>query len=351
MQRKANDTPRMDYINKIDILHDKIQHNIRKLYEIESKDFSGKIYDEHITDNWSVYQGDCIEVMKGIPNNSIHYNIFSPPFLSLYVYSDDCKDMGNSKTDDEFYSHFEYLIPELLRTTKPGRLCTVHCSLINMTLQKDGVMALKDLPGQIVRLFQKHGWLYHSKVMVWKDPLLQAVRTKSLSLSHKQIVKDSSRCAQGFADELLTFRKPGDNTEPVKHEKGFERYTGQLKEPGCPKKENPKENKYSHHVWQRYASPVWFDIDQTKTLNTQSARSEKDERHISPLQLQVIDRCLELWTNKGDIVLSPFAGIGSEGFESLKLGRKFIGIELKESYYKQAIKNLKRAEKQTKTLF
>jgi len=259
--------------------------------------------------------------------------------------------MGNSKSDDQFYSHFSYLIPEIFRALKPGRLVSVHCSIIPMTMTHEGIMGLKDLPGSIVRLFEQFGFIYHSKVMIWKDPLLQATRTKMLSLAHKQISKDSSRCAQGFADEVLTFRKPGENTERIKHGRGFEEYIGDLPEPKQPKNDLHSINKYSHEVWQRYASPVWFDINQSDTLNFRAARDKADERHICPLQLQVIARCLELWSNPGDIVLSPFAGIGSEGYESVKMGRKFIGVELKESYYQSAIKNLKLAEKQQKGLY
>jgi DNA modification methylase len=253
--------------------------------------------------------------------------------------------MGNSKTDEEFYSHFSYLVPELYRVLIPGRLLTVHCSLVPLLLSHDGVMGLKDFPGQLVQLFQKFGFIYHSKVVIWKDPLVQATRTKMLSLAHKQISKDSTRCAQGFADELLTFRKPGENPEPVAHGRGFERYIGEMPEPKHSKRDDARTNKYSHEVWQRYASPVWFDINQSDTLNFRAARDDRDERHICPLQLQVIARCLELWTNKEDIVLSPFAGIGSEGYEAVRMGRKFIGIELKESYYQTAVKNLRMAEK------
>lgn len=315
-----------------------------------NKDTVGKVYDEKITDRWSAYHGDCIEVIKGIPDESIHYSIFSPPFLSLYVYSDAMEDMGNAKNDDEFYAHFSYLLPELIRVMKPGRLITVHSSLVPMTLNHDGVMGIRDFPGQIVRLFEQHGFIYHSKVNIWKDPLVQATRTKALMLAHKQISKDSTRCGQGFADELLTFRKPGGNPEPVEHGRGFEQYIGEQPEPRHSKNDNPRINKYSHEVWQRYASPVWWDIKQQDTLNYRDARENQDERHICPLQLPVIARCLELWTNKDDIVFSPFAGIGSEGYESVKMGRKFIGIELKESYYKSMCKNLKNAEKAPKAL-
>lgn len=303
------------------------------------------VKNQKIADRWAMYQGDCVEVIKDLKTASIHYSIFSPPFISLYVYSDNEEDMGNSRTDDEFYTHFNYLLPELYRVMMPGRLVSVHCSIIPMTIQKEGIIGLKDLPGELVRLFQKNNFIYHSKVMIWKDPLIQAVRTKMLSLAHKQISKDSTRCNMGFADEILTFRKPGGNTNPVAHGRGFEKYIGERSAPKVKKTDDAKTNKYSHEVWQRYASPVWFDIRQSNTLNFKLARANQDERHICPLQLDVIARCLELWTNKGEIVLSPFAGVGSEGYESVREGRKFIGIELKESYYKQAIKNLNQAGK------
>lgn len=350
MQRRKkiteNESSELDRIIKsIDKYEYRISQLKAKLSTINNKKRSGQVYNQEITDKWSMYHGDCIKVIQGLPNESIHFSIFSPPFLSLYVYSDSNEDMGNSKTDKQFYSHFSFLIPELLRVLKPGRLISIHCSLVPMTMQHEGIIGLKDFPGQLVNLFQSFGFIYHSKVMIWKDPLVQATRTKMLTLAHKQISKDSSRCAQGFADEILTFRKPGENPEPISHDRGFEQYIGEQAEPKYPKKDNPKINKYSHHVWQRYASPIWWDINQSDTLNFRAARDDRDERHICPLQLQVITRCLELWTNPEDVVLSPFAGIGSEGFESVRMGRKFIGIELKESYYLHAIKNLKLAEK------
>ena len=328
---------------------DTYQHRIallrNKLVKSLKAESPGEVYSQNITQDWAAYHGDCIPVVSSLPTDSIHYSIFSPPFLSLYVYSDDPMDMGNSKTDDEFYNHFSYLIPQLLRVLMPGRLVSVHCSIIPMTMQHEGVMGLKDFPGQIVRMFTQAGFIYHSKVMIWKDPLLQAVRTKMLNLAHKQISKDSSRCGQGFADEILTFRKPGNNPEPVAKGRGFEQYIGEQQEPQRQKVDDPAKNKYSHFVWQRYASPVWMDIKQTDTLNVAAGREDKDERHICPLQLQAIARCLELWTNEGDTVLSPFAGIGSEGFESIKMNRKFIGVELKQSYYQTMLNNLKRAKR------
>lgn len=353
MERKRNGTSKLDLINKIESKQEEIKSLQYKLWKKlkEKQSENSKVIDQEITDRWSMYQGDCISVIKGIPDNSVHYSIFSPPFLSLYVYSSDYRDMGNSKGDDLFYDHFSYLIPELYRIIKPGRLVSVHCSVVNMSITHDGILGLKDLPGQLVRLFQEFGFIYHSKVTVWKDPLIQAVRTKNITLAHKQIVKDSSRCTQGFADEILTFRKPGENKEPVHHKKGFDNYIGELPEPSNQKNPDPKLNKYSHYVWQRYASPVWMDINQTDTLNVRLGRDDKDEKHICPLQLGLIARCLELWTNPNDIVLSPFAGIGSEGYESVSRNRKFIGIELKKSYYKQAVKNLILSERRPKSIF
>lgn len=338
-----------DLIEQIDKKEMELKRLYTKLKKEEKSSYPAKVINQTVKDNFSLYQGDCVEVIKGIPANSIHYSIFSPPFLSLFVYSDSERDMGNSKSDSDFYSHFEYLIPELLRVVKTGRLVSVHCSVIASTLVHDNIMGIKDFPGMVVRLFEKHGFIYHSKVVIWKDPLVQATRTKQLSLAHKQIVKDSSRCAMGFADEILTFRTPGDNAEPVSHKTGFVEYVGDLPDPKGKKEEDPRVNKFSHEIWRRYASPVWMDIDQTDTLNYQVARAGQDEKHICPLQLQVIARCLELWTNPGDIVLSPFAGIGSEGYETIKRGRKFVGIELKESYYKTALSNLS-AVKNTKKL-
>jgi len=338
-----------DLLKKIDKCETRLARLKAELKQKEAERFTGEVYDQDVTDNWAVYHGDCVEAISGLPDESVHYSIFSPPFLSLYVYSDDPQDMGNSKTDEEFYSHFSWLLPQLMRVTKPGRLVTVHSSLVPMTMQHDGVMGLRDFPGQIVRLFQQHGWVYHSKVNIWKDPLVQATRTKALQLAHKQISKDSARCGQGYADELLTFRKPGENFEPVAHGRGFERYIGERDEPDQTKKDDPRHNRYSHQVWQRYASPVWWDIRQSDTLNVAAGRDDRDERHICPLQLQAIARCLELWTNEGDTVLSPFAGIGSEGHETVKMGRRFVGVELKQSYYKTMLKNLKKAKKEKRS--
>ena len=294
--------------------------------------------------NFSLYHGDSCEVLPSIPSDSVHYSLFSPPFANLFTYSDSERDLGNSKTDDEFYNHFKFISDELFRVIMPGRLLSCHCMNLLATITKDGYIGLKDFRGDLIRMFQSSGFIFHSEVVIWKDPLIQATRTKVLSLAHKQICKDSARCGQGTPDYIITMRKPGVNPEPVSHQNGFSKYVGECEEPNEKKTSNPQTNKYSHHVWQRYASPVWWDINQQNTLNVTMAREKNDERHICPLQLDVIERCLELWTNPGDVVLSPFAGIGSEGYQAIQCGRKFIGIELKESYYNQAVRFLKHIE-------
>jgi DNA modification methylase len=309
---------------------------------------------------WAMYHGDCVEVLKGIPDNSIHYSVFSPPFASLYTYSNSERDMGNCKDNGEFYDQFKFLIKELYRAIMPGRLLSFHCMDIPAMKERDGYIGLKDFPGDLLRAFQAGGFIYHSRVAIWKDPLVEATRTKALGLMHKQIQKDSAMCRQGLPDYLITMRKPGDNPEPVSHPNGFERFVGE-NEPEAPKKPRPEPDMeaytkkkayvgdpvYSHQVWRRYASPVWMDINQSNTLTKKSARAEKDERHICPLQLDVIERAIELWTNPNDIVLTPFAGIGSEIYVALRMDRRGIGVELKESYYQQAVENCKAAEKET----
>lgn len=304
-----------------------------------------------------MYNGDCVEVLKGITENSIHYSIFSPPFASLYTYSNSDRDMGNSASDNEFYEHFKYLISELYRVTMPGRLLSFHCMDLPMMKSRDGVIGLKDFPGELIRMFTNAGFIYHSKVTIWKDPLVEATRTKALGLLHKQICKDSSMCRQGLPDYLVTMRKPGENPELIAHPEGFDSYIGE-DEPEGAKIERPqpdaekyeKKEKYnevpvySHQVWRKYASPVWMDIRQSNTLNGKSAREEQDERHICPLQLDVIARGINLWTNENDIVLDPFAGIGSSNYVALKMGRRTIGVELKENYYKLALENIEKGD-------
>lgn len=308
-------------------------------------------------ENWTMHLGDSVEVLRDVPSDSIHYSIFSPPFASLYTYSNSERDLGNSKTADEFMYHFKFLIRELFRVIKPGRLLSFHCMDIPAMKERDGYIGLKDFPGDLLRAFQEAGFIYHSKVAIWKDPLIEATRTKALGLMHKQLEKDSAMCRQGLPDYLITMRKPGVNSEPIPHRGGLTEFFGE-NEPYSLKKEptlkDSQKHKnismakqdpvYSHEVWRKYASPIWMDINQSNTLQKESAREEQDERHICPLQLDVVSRSLTLYTNPGDLVLSPFAGIGSEGYESIRMDRRFIGIELKESYFRQAVKNLQMAE-------
>jgi hypothetical protein len=261
--------------------------------------------------------------------------IFSPPFASLYTYSASDRDMGNSKTYSEFFIHYQYLIKEQFRTLKSGRLLSFHCMNLPTSKTHDGYIGIKDFRGELIRAYEDAGFIYHSEVCIWKDPVTAMQRTKALGLLHKQIVKDSAMSRQGIPDYLVTMRKPGENMNPISGE--FDHFVGE-------DDSQIGNGRYSIDVWQRYASPVWMDIRAGNTLQHRSARDEKDERHICPLQLDVIHRALQLWSNKGDLVCSPFAGIGSEGYESIKLERRFIGAELKESYWQQAVKNLKEAE-------
>jgi len=277
-----------------------------------------KVLDQKQGEGWIMYQGDSCEVLKGIPSDSIHYSIFSPPFASLYTYSASPRDLGNCTNQDDFSEHLAFLIPELFRVLKPGRLLSFHCMLLPTSKTRDGVIGLSDFRGDLIRAFRKAGFIHHSEVVIWKDPVTAMQRTKALGLLHKQIKKDSAMSRQGIPDYLVTMRKPGENDEPITH----------------------TNETFPVQVWQRYASPVWMDIDPSDTLQYRSARENEDERHICPLQLEVIRRAQRLWTNEGDTVLSPFAGIGSEGHVAIGDGRRFVGVELKESYFKQACRNL-----------
>lgn len=281
------------------------------------------VLEQVIENKYAIYNGDSCEIVRAIPDNSIHYTIFSPPFASLYTYSNSDRDMGNSKGDDEFYNHFIFLAKELYRVTMPGRLLSFHCMDLPLMKERDGVIGLKDFPAIIRKIFEDCGFIYHSKVTIWKNPVTEMQRTKALGLLHKQIRKDSTMNRQGIPDYIVTMRKPGENPERVSH----------------------THETFPIDVWQNYASPVWMDIRQSDTLQKKSAREDKDERHICPLQLEVIQRCIELWTNPNDIVLDPFAGIGSVPYTAVKMGRRGIGVELKESYYNQAVNNLEIAVK------
>lgn len=285
-------------------------------------------------DGWEMHLGDTVDMHRKLESESIDYMIFSPPFASLYTYSASDRDMGNSKNYNEFREHYTYLIKEQFRTLKQGRLVSFHCMNLPTSLAHDGYIGIRDFRGDLIRMYQDAGFIYHSEVVIWKNPVIAMQRTKALGLLHKQIVKDSTRSRQGIPDYLVTMRKPGINKDEVSGE--FDHYVGD-------DSDEVGNGRFSIDVWQRYASPVWMDINPSNTLQHRSAREEKDERHICPLQLDVIHRALQLWTKEGDLVCSPFAGIGSEGYESLLLNRRFIGVELKESYYNQAVKNLKNA--------
>jgi DNA modification methylase len=277
--------------------------------------------DSTIGENFALYNGDCVEVLRGIPAQSVHYSIFSPPFASLYTYSNSPRDMGNCRTNEEFFEHFAFLVTELKRVMRPGRNVSFHCMLFPASKERDGFIGLKDFRGDLIRAFQAQGFIFHAETVIWKDPVTQMQRTKALGLLHKSVRENSAMCRMGIPDYLVTMRTPGEQLDRVTHTR----------------------DDYPVDQWQKVASPVWMDINPSDTLQYQSAREHDDERHICPLQLEVIRRGVDLWTNPGDVVLSPFAGIGSEGHVSLQMGRKFIGIELKESYCQQAARNLQAA--------
>lgn len=294
------------------------------------------VAEQEITDRYAAYNGDCVEVMASMPPQFADFAVFSPPFADLYAYSDSDRDLGNCASYAQFFEHFAYVVNALLRAMKPGRNVAVHCIDIPAMKERDGYIGLKDFPGDIIRVFQQAGFVYHSRVCIWKDPLVEATRTKALGLAHKQLLKDSSMSRQGLPDYLLTFRAPGENAVPITHGPGLFDYAGS-DDPGG------DGIKRSHNIWRRYASPVWMDIRQTHTLNYRAARDPEDEKHICPLQLDVIERCVVLWSNPGETVLTPFAGVGSEVYGALINGRNAIGIELKPSYYRQMLRNLREA--------
>jgi DNA modification methylase len=283
------------------------------------------VLNQEVGEKFAIYNGDCCEVLRGLPSDSAHYSVFSPPFSSLYTYSNSPRDIGNVRNDDEFFRHFGFAIDELFRVLKPGRLLSMHCMLLPTSKERDGYIGLRDFRGDLIRAFQARGFIFHSEVVIWKDPVTAMQRTKALGLLHKTIRADSAMSRQGIPDYLVTMRKPGKNDEPITH----------------------THDDFPVQLWQRYASPVWMDINPSDTLQYRSAREDDDERHICPLQLDVIRRALKLWTNPGDVVLSPFAGIGSEGHVSIQEGRRFVGVELKKSYYEQARRNLIAASTET----
>jgi DNA modification methylase len=272
-------------------------------------------------DDWELHLADCVDLASEIEDNSVGLAVFSPPFASLYTYSNSDRDMGNCADNDAFYAHFSYLVEQLYRVLIPGRHVSFHCMNVPMTKLRDDAIGIRDFRGELIRLFENHGFIFHSEVTIWKDPVTQMQRTKALGLLHKTIRKDSSMSRMAMPDYLITMRKPGENPQPISHER----------------------DAFPVSMWQRWASPVWMDINPSRTLQYRSARDNDDERHICPLQLDVIERAIYLWSNPGDLVFSPFAGIGSEGYEALRMRRRFIGSELKPSYFSAAKKNLESA--------
>lgn len=312
---------------------------------ISSFDYKTDVFKNH---RYELHLGDNIELIKNLKDGSIGFSIFSPPFASLFTYTNSIRDMGNCRDKNDFLNHFKFLVTELYRVMMPGRLVAIHCMNLPMTITHDGVMGMHDFRGDIIRLFQNEKFIFHSEICIWKDPLVQAVRTKVLSLAHKQVCKDSSRCGQGIPDYVVVMRKPGENQKPIERKQGFTEYIGEREFTNTNFNEDQRKNKPSHEIWQRYASPVWMDIRQTRVLSTDIARDEKDEKHVCPLQLDTIERCLELWSAKDDIVLDPFSGIGSTVYSAVSMGRYGIGFELKESYWNQSIKNLEFLESKEK---
>jgi DNA modification methylase len=296
---------------------------------------SVNVLDECHGETWSAYQADCVDFASQMPDNSIDFSVYSPPFYGLYIYSDSVCDMGNTANDQEFAKQYDFLIRELHRVTRPGRLSAVHCKNLVNYKGRDGMAGLRDFRGDIIRLHTAAGWAYHSEVVIWKDPVIEMQRTKAHGLLWKQLRADSTFSRQGMPEYILLFRKWSD---------------GEAQEASVAPVTHTKED-FPVEQWQKWASPVWFDIRQTNVLNGEIARESKDEKHICPLQLDVIERCLKLWTNKGDTVFSPFMGIGSEGYQSIKFGRKFIGTELKASYFAQAVGFLRQIESESATLF
>lgn len=320
------ETEVLDNINRKQGEQDKmVAGMVKAMGDVTRADIAGteRQNDEYKTGHqgdkrWDMYLGDCVEHIQTMEAGSIHYSIFSPPFASLYTYSNSPLDMGNCKDHGEFFAQFIHLTRELFRVLMAGRLVSFHCMNLPTSKERDGYIGITDFRGILIRAFQDAGFIFHSEVCIWKDPVTAMQRTKALGLLHKTIRKDSSMSRQGIADYLVTMRKPGENPERIPH-----------------------GDDLPVSLWQNYASPVWMDITPSDTLQKASAREENDERHICPLQLSVIERAIHLWSNPGDLVLSPFAGIGSEGYVALKMGRRFIGTELKASYFTQAVANLR----------
>jgi DNA modification methylase len=295
-----------------------------------------------VTDDYALYEGDCIEVMQSLPAESIHLSVYSPPFAGLYQYSSDERDLSNCVNRDEFMTHYEFVVRELHRLTMPGRMTAVHC--MDIPTGNTGTDALMDFPGDIIRLHARCGWHYVARYHVWKEPLTVRNRTMTKSLAHKSLVTDSTRCSVASADYLLVFRRDGQNTVPVEHAAGLMSYAGSRKMPTelLPYRGwtgNQIENRFSHWVWRQYASAFWDDVRLDRVLPYKPARDQEDERHVHPLQLDVIERAVVLWSNPRETVLTPFMGVGSEVYGAVLNDRRAIGVELKPSYFSQAVKN------------
>lgn len=317
-----------------------------------------RVLDQVITNDYAIYHGDTIEVSQSLPDDSVHFSIFSPPFETLYTYSNSDRDMGNSVDSNQFWEHYKFLILDQYRVMMPGRLIAVHCMNLPTSKMRDGFIGIRDFRGEIIRSYQDGGFIYHSEVCIWKDPVVAMQRTKALGLLHKQIIKDSSLSRQGIPDYLVIFRKPGENQEPITG--ALDHFVGEDVPPNFRQIEYDdercawvidNENATPIDIWQRYASPIWMDIRQTNTLQYQTARDGDDERHIAPLQLDVIERAIQLWSNPGDTVWSPFMGIASEGYVAIQQRRKFIGVELKASYFELAKRNMIQAHSIQEDMF
>lgn len=301
------------------------------------------VLDQKLTDRYALYLGDCMEVMPTMPDESVHLSMYSPPFAGLYQYSSSSRDLSNSRDYDEFMEHYGYVVAELGRLTLPGRLTGVHC--MDIPTGNTGHDALMDFPGDIIRLHREYGFEYTARYHVWKEPLTVRNRTMTKALAHKTVVDDSSRCSVASADYLLMFRKKGDNPIPIEHPNGLLEYAGARPIPNellsyRGWEGNQIENKYSHWIWRQYASAFWDDVRLDRVLPFREARDEEDEKHVHPLQLDVIDRAVILWSNPGETVFTPFMGVGSEVYGAVSQGRRGVGVELKPSYYQQAVANL-----------
>ena len=317
--------------------HEMSEKMIAHMKDIMNTELQGQVNivdeyseDTHTGEGYTVHLGDCVKWARRMDDNSIDYSVFSPPFADLFVYSNSDHDMGNCKDDGEFVAQFRFLVSELFRVLKPGRNVSFHCMNLPTTKMRQGFIGIRDFRGDLIRVFQDAGFVYHSEVCIWKDPVVAMQRTKALGLLHKTIRENSTMTRMGLPDYVVTMRKPGDCEERVTHD---------------------GVNDLPVDLWQKYASPVWFDIDQGRTLNKMPARDENDQKHMCPLQLDVIERCIHLWTNKGDLVFSPFTGIGSEGYTAVRMGRRFVGTELKPQYWKLACQNIEDACSEQKGLF